>query len=83
MINQLKNDLEKLKKDYAFLLENDSPSKSELQLKKLLIQSFQLCEKAIKEIEQKNDSTQGLWCIDRNPATVTKEWIEENAFRIK
>ena len=28
------------------------------------------------------DTTSGLWCIDRDPKEVTKEWIEENAFQI-
>lgn len=28
------------------------------------------------------DTTVGLWCIDRNPKDVTKEWIEKNAFQL-
>lgn len=27
--------------------------------------------------------TEGLWCIDRNPREVSKEWIEANAFQLK
>lgn len=29
------------------------------------------------------DTSEGLWCIDRNPSEVSKEWINENAFRLK
>lgn len=28
-------------------------------------------------------TTEGLWCIDRNPKQVSKEWIEANAFELK
>lgn len=28
-------------------------------------------------------TSEGLWCIDKNPREVSKEWIEANAFRLK
>lgn len=28
-------------------------------------------------------TTEGLWCIDKNPREVSKEWIEANAFQPK
>lgn len=28
-------------------------------------------------------TSEGLWCIDKNPLEVSKEWIEANAFRLK
>lgn len=28
-------------------------------------------------------TTEGLWCIDRNPREVSKEWIEANAFQLE
>ena len=39
-------------------------------------------EARIRELEYYQDTTIGLWCIDRNPKEVTKEWIEENAFQL-
>lgn len=39
-------------------------------------------KKRIEALQHYVDTTIGLWCIDRNPKDVTKEWIEENAFRL-
>jgi len=42
-------------------------------------------EQLIKENEFLNhfrDSSIGLYCIDRNPKDVSKEWIEKYAFRL-
>ncbi len=33
-------------------------------------------------LEYERDTTTGLWCIDRDPKEVSKEWIEKNAFRL-
>ena len=35
-----------------------------------------------KELIHFEDSSIGLWCIDRNPKEVSKEWIEQNAFQL-
>lgn len=34
-------------------------------------------------LDYERDTTTGLWCIDRDPKEVSKEWIEENAFRLR
>ncbi len=39
-------------------------------------------KKRIDALQHYVDTTVGLWCIDRNPKDVTKEWIEENAFQL-
>ena len=36
----------------------------------------------ILELQRYKDTTHGLWCIDKHPKYVSKQWIEENAFRI-
>jgi len=37
----------------------------------------------IKKLQHFKDSTIGLWAMDKDPKETTKEWIDENAFRIK
>ena len=36
----------------------------------------------MKELQHEFDSTRGLWCIDRDPATVDLDWIKENCFQL-
>lgn len=36
-----------------------------------------------KKLEHHYDTTIGLYCIDKNPKDVSKEWIEKNAFQLK
>lgn len=36
----------------------------------------------VKELQYFKDTSVGLWCIDRDPKEVSKEWIEEHAFRL-
>ena len=36
----------------------------------------------VRELQYYKDTTVGLWCIDRNPKTVSKQWIDENAFQL-
>lgn len=43
----------------------------------LLLQS-----RLIKRMKHHIDTSDGLWCIDQPPKTVSKEWIEQNAFRL-
>ena len=37
---------------------------------------------AMRHLLHEFDSTRGLWCIDRKPSEVDKEWIERNAFQL-
>ena len=36
----------------------------------------------VRELQYYKDTTVGLWCIDRDPKTVSKQWIDENAFQL-
>jgi len=36
----------------------------------------------LTRLQHEYDSTRGLWCVDKNPADVTLEWIRENAFQL-
>ena len=36
----------------------------------------------VRELQYHKDTTVGLWCIDRDPKTVSKQWIDENAFQL-
>jgi hypothetical protein len=36
----------------------------------------------VKELQMFKDKNTGLYCIDQDPETVTKEWIEKNSFRL-
>lgn len=36
----------------------------------------------IKRMRHDLVTSEGLWCIDRHPSEVTKEWIEEQAFQL-
>jgi hypothetical protein len=36
-----------------------------------------------KQLQHEYDSTRGLRCFDRDPATVDYEWIKRNAFQLK
>lgn len=36
----------------------------------------------VRELQYYKDTTVGLWCIDRDPKTVSKEWIDENAIQL-
>lgn len=44
-----------------------------------LIKSLQ---KQIKHLEHYRDTSEGLWCFDRNPNEVSYEWIKENSFQL-
>lgn len=35
-----------------------------------------------KKMRHYIDTSIGLWCFDRNPQEVTKEWIDENSFQL-
>ena len=39
-------------------------------------------KKELEELRYFKNTSVGLWCIDRDPKEVSKEWIEENAFRL-
>ncbi len=36
----------------------------------------------VRELQYYKNTTVGLWCIDRDPKTVSKQWIDENAFQL-
>lgn len=36
----------------------------------------------MKELQMFKDKNTGLYCIDKDPKTVTKKWIEINSFQI-
>ncbi|MDR0830389.1 MAG: hypothetical protein LBN95_09830 [Prevotellaceae bacterium] len=38
--------------------------------------------KELENLRYHKDTSVGLWCIDRNPKEVSKEWINENAFQL-
>jgi len=40
-------------------------------------------KKELRELRHYRDTSEGLWCIDRDPSEVTHEWIRENAFQLK
>jgi hypothetical protein len=44
------------------------------KLKKLFVE--------LTELRHYKAGSAGLWCIDRNPCEVSKEWIEKYAFRL-
>lgn len=46
------------------------------------IEKIVLSDESVKELIHFKDSSTGLYCIDKNPAFVTKEWIEENNFQL-
>lgn len=35
-----------------------------------------------KELQHFKESSMGLWCIDKNPNTVSLKWIKQNAFQL-
>ena len=37
----------------------------------------------VKELQHYQDSSIGLWCVDKDPANETIEWIRKNAFQLK
>lgn len=39
-----------------------------------------LQNRLIKRMKHHIDTSDGLWCIDQPPKSVTKNWIELNAF---
>lgn len=39
--------------------------------------------KRIKALQMEYDTSRGLFCIDRDPKEVSKEWIEQNAFQLE
>lgn len=41
-----------------------------------------LQNRLIKRMKHHIDTSDGLWCIDQPPKSVTKNWIEQNAFQL-
>ncbi len=41
-----------------------------------------LQNRLIKRMKHHIDTSDGLWCIDQPPKSVTKNWIELNAFQL-
>ena len=35
-----------------------------------------------KKLKQKYDCTRGLWCVDKDPSTVSIQWIRDNCFQL-
>ena len=42
-----------------------------------------VCNEHIDKLIHYHDTTVGLWCIDRNPKEVSKDWIEKNTFQLE
>jgi len=36
----------------------------------------------LKEFQHYVDSSEGLWCIDRDPKEVSHDWIKKNSFQL-
>lgn len=52
------------------------------QRKKRTVFTIRELLRKVRELQYHKDTTVGLWCIDRNPKTVSKQWIDENAFQL-
>ena len=39
-------------------------------------------KRRVLKLQHEFDSTRGLWCINREPTEVDKNWIERNAFQL-
>lgn len=55
------------------------------QERQLLYEYRSLVDKMLAKLDDNQhyiDTTQGLWCIDKDPKTVSKEWIDKHAFRL-
>lgn len=44
---------------------------------------FEILKSEIYKLRHYRDTSLGLYCIDRNPTEVDKEWIERNSFKLK
>lgn len=44
---------------------------------------FKILEEGINKLKHYRDTSVGLFCIDKNPKDVTKEWIDKNSFQLK
>ena len=62
--------VERLKKMLVFMGENQKQYNDKTDAR-------------LKYLQHEYDSTRGLWCIDQDPKTVSKEWIEQNAFQLE
>ena len=51
------------------------------QVEKLDLEISKLNE-VVKKLQHEYDTSQGLWCIDKNPNEVDLGWIRKNAFQL-